>query len=647
MATIPGMSGTDVTAMAAELSSLLPLWIGKIYQYDNSTLGIRLNGEEKARHLLYIVKGVRAHLVSSLPDAPKNPSGFSMYLRKFIEGGRVLAIEQKTIERVLILTIGKGRPVQQDDKDTCDRPQEYRLIIELFDEGNLILTDKDYVIVNALAQKRFREREIVGGAVYSMDGQNPADLSYEEFASLIAVDEADIVRALATRMQLGGPSSEEICALAGVSKSMPSKFATETQLRPVYEAMLAYLGQLKGTPDPVIDAKGAFPHPSLLREPTAHYPTFSAALEAFYPKPVAEAVVEAKVKLSREERIRKQQEEALVKFEKKIAEAMECSEIVYSHYGEVQETIDVLAAASAKMSWQDIAKVLKGADTPAAKRIVSVSPADASVVLDLGEKHNVTIFVHESLEANVGRYYDVAKKFRNKKEGAIRAMERAIVHPEKRKPAGPGKMKAKWYHRFRWMETSDGVLVIGGRTADQNEELVKKYMEGGDTFLHADVFGASVVIVKGKTERMDEAVQFAASYSRMWGSGSAAGDVIAAHPSQVSKTAESGEFVAHGSFVIRGERTYFRNVQMEVAIGIQMEPSLAVLGGTPSAIEPRCKVSVRLRPGTFEGNDVAKKVLRKLKEAIPEADQKMLKAVLHTEAVAGFVPPGGSDLVES
>lgn len=632
MATLAGMSGTDVTALTAELSSLLPLWIGKIYQYDNATFGIRLNGEDKARYLLYIVKGVRAHLVSSLPEAPKNPSGFSMYLRKFIDGGKVLAIEQKTVERVLIISIGKG-------------PKEFRLIIELFDEGNLILTDENYVILNALVQKRFRERDVVGGAVYSMEGQDPSLLSYEAFAEQMTADKADIVRVLATRMQLGGPVSEEVCALSGVSKSMPARFATEAQLLPVYEAMIAYLARLKSGLDPVIDAKGAFPLPSILREPKEHFPTFSAALEAWFPKPVAEAVVEAKVNLSREERIRKQQEEALVKFEKKISEAMEISEIIYAHYGEVQETIDVLAQASAKMSWQDIARVLKGADIPAAKRIVSVNPANASVVLDLGEKHRVTVFVHESLEANVGRYYQVAKKFRAKKEGALRAMERAVVHPVKPKAHGPGKMKAKWYHRFRWMETSDGVLVIGGRNADQNEELAKKYMEGGDTFLHADVFGAPVVLVKGKTERMDEAAQFAASYSRMWGSGAATGDVIAAAPSQVSKTAESGEFVAHGSFVIRGERTYIRNVPMEVAIGVQTEPSLAVLGGTPSAIEPRCKVSVRLRPGAFEGNDVAKKVLRRLKEAVPESDQKMLKAVLHTEAIAAFVPPGGSDLV--
>ncbi len=633
MATISGMSGADVKAMTAELAALLPLWIGKIYQYDNASFGFRLNGEEKARHLLYVVRGVRAHLVSELPPAPKNPSGFSMYLRKYIEGGKVLGIEQKSIERVLIITIGKG-------------PSEYKLIIELFDEGNLILTDEKYTIINALAQRRFKEREIIGGAEYSIAAVWPERLTFEEFKEKITAEENDIVRALATKLQLGGIPSEEICQLSGVSKSMPCKFATDAQLRPVHEAMKSWLARLTEGRDPVIDAKGAFPIPSLVREPKEHFATFSQALEAFYPKPVAEKVIEQKIKLSKEERIRKQQETAVVNFDKKIAEATEISEIIYSHYGEVQETIDVLAAASQKLSWQDIAAVIKKSDLPAAKRIISVDPKNASVVIDLQEKHKVTIFVHESLEANVGRYFAVVKKFRAKKAGALRAMEAGIIHPEKKKAAGPGRLKPKWYHRFRWMETSDGVLVIGGRNADQNEELVKKYMEGKDTFLHADVFGASAVIVKGSTERMDQATQFAASYSRAWAGGGASVDVIAAAPSQVSKTPESGEYVAHGSFIIRGERKIYKDVPLEIAIGVRTEPVLAVIGGTPSAIEPLTSHSVRLVPGTFEGNDVAKKVLRKLKEAVPESEQKALKAILNTEGVAAFVPPGGSDLKE-
>ncbi|HJJ54665.1 MAG TPA: ribosome rescue protein RqcH [Methanocorpusculum sp.] len=628
MATQKGMSGVDVRACTAELQTRLPLWIGKIYQYDNDSFGFRLNGKDKQRFLLYCVRGIRAHLVSELPPAPKNPSGFSMYLRKYIEGGKVLSIEQKGIERVIIIAIGKG-------------PNEYRLIIELFDEGNIILADANFVIINALTQKRFRERDIIAGAVYTGAAVSPENLTYDAFKEKIVSEENDIVRALATKLLLGGTTSEDICRLAEVSKSMPVGYATDVQLRPVYDAMKAWLGRLS-SPEPVIDAKGAFPLPSPSRQPMQTFATFSEALEAYYPKFASVHEVIVKKQVSKEERIRLQQEAAIVSFEKKAAAATQASEIIYAHYGEVKEVIDVLASASEKMSWQDISAILKKSNMPCAKQIVSLNPQDASVVLDLGEPQKVTLYVHESLEANAGRYAEIAKKFRAKKAGALRAMEAGAKHAVKKEQAHIGRLKSKWYHRFRWMETSDGVLIIGGRNADQNEELVKKYMEGKDVFLHADVFGASAVLVKGTTAHMDEAVGFAASYSRLWSGGNASGDVIEAASSQVSKTAESGEYVAHGSFVIRGERTYHKDVPLEISIGLMTEPVLAVIGGVPSVIEAKTKVSVRLRPGTFEGNDIAKKVLRKLKEGIPDSESKAVKAVLNTEAVAAFVPPGGS-----
>jgi hypothetical protein len=54
---------------------------------------------------------------------------------------------------------------------------------------------------------------------------------------------------------------------------------------------------------------------------------------------------------------------------------------------------------------------------------------------------------------------------------------------------------------------------------------------------------------------------------------------------------------------------------------------------------------VGLKPGQFEQNDVAKKVLRILREQLSEEEVKALKPVLNTEAVAAFVPPGGSDIL--
>jgi hypothetical protein len=83
-----------------------------------------------------------------------------------------------------------------------------------------------------------------------------------------------------------------------------------------------------------------------------------------------------------------------------------------------------------------------------------------------------------------------------------------------------------------------------------------------------------------------------------------------------------------------------------VAIGLQTSPELGVIGGPPSAVKERASIVVELRPGQYEPNDTAKKVLRLIRERLSEQDQKGLKGVLNTESVAAFVPPGGSDLVE-
>jgi hypothetical protein len=75
-----------------------------------------------------------------------------------------------------------------------------------------------------------------------------------------------------------------------------------------------------------------------------------------------------------------------------------------------------------------------------------------------------------------------------------------------------------------------------------------------------------------------------------------------------------------------------------------LEPHAAVIGGPPSAVRRRTNVYVELKPGQFEPNDVAKKVLRLLKQKVSEEDEKVLRGILNTDRVAAFVPPGGSDI---
>jgi hypothetical protein len=219
------------------------------------------------------------------------------------------------------------------------------------------------------------------------------------------------------------------------------------------------------------------------------------------------------------------------------------------------------------------------------------------------------------------------------------------ARPEKREKRAEG--RRRWFHRFRWFETSDGVLVVGGRDAGQNEELVRKYLGGGDTFVHADVHGAPVVIAKGATSRMDEVAQFAASYSGAWKSGHASADVYAVRSDQVSKTPPPGEYLSTGGFTIRGERTWFRGVPLAVSIGIADGDSPRVIGGPPAAVARRTARLVTLRPGIYEPNDIAKKVVRALREMLPDGERGGLRRVLSTEMVAAFVPAGGSEMVPS
>jgi predicted ribosome quality control (RQC) complex YloA/Tae2 family protein len=625
MASEQGMSGIDVRAMVAELSGKLPLWIDKVYQFDSQTLAIRLNGENKAHHQFIVEAGRRAHFVKDLPEPPKNPPQFAMLLRKYLSGGKVLAIRQHGLERIIIFDIGKGTAT-------------FRLIIELFDEGNVILADERYEIVKPLRHHRFKDREIIPRVQYTLSPSDPT-ASPENLAAVLKNDDRDLVRALAVGCMLGGTYAEYICGKAGLDKTMPAASADPGV---IFRELHNLFDAVANSRTPVVTKKHCEPV-DLLGEPEAQYfPTFSEALETFFPLTKAERkTAAARPVLSKEERILKYQKSAIKKFDDKIEKTEAIVAAIYENYQFITQVITSLDAASKRLSWQEIEKHLTDTQSNDAKKIVAFHPEEASVDVDIGKI--VRIHVHEGLEQNAGRYHDVIKKFKKKKTGALAAMKTIPAKKTVRKRDFVP-MKKLWYHRFRWFITSDGVVVLGGRDASQNEELVKKYLTGGDLFVHADVHGASVVIVKGKTEHMDEVAQFAVSYSGAWRSGHFSADVYSALPAQVSKTPESGEFVSRGSFIVRGDRTWYRNVPLAVGIGLMLEPHAAVIGGPPSVIQGKSKAFVELRPGQYEPNDVAKKVLRVLKQKVTEDEEKALKAILNTEQVAAFVPPGGSDI---
>ena len=397
--------------------------------------------------------------------------------------------------------------------------------------------------------------------------------------------------------------------------------------------------------------------------------------------------------IAKYERIIAQQEGAIEDFEEDAQAEREKAELLYSRYDLVDDVISAIRnARSEDTPWDDIAaRFEEGADRgiEAARAVESVDGAQGTVTLDV-EGTRVTVDPSMGVEKNADRLYQEAKRIEGKKEGALEAIEdtrEQLADANARKErwsaddaggetdAGanadaddegevdwlargsvPVRRDEQWYERFRWFHTSDGFLVIGGRNADQNEAIVKKYMERGDRFFHTQAHGAPATVLKatGPSEAakdvdfpdrsLEEAAQFAISYSSVWKDGHFAGDVYMVDPDQVSKTPESGEYVEKGSFVVRGDRTYFRDTPVGCAVGIAVEPQSQVLGGPPSAVESRTVTSIEVEPGQYAQNDIAKMLYREFRSRF--TDETFVRKVASPDRIQEFLPAGGSRIVE-
>ncbi len=223
----------------------------------------------------------------------------------------------------------------------------------------------------------------------------------------------------------------------------------------------------------------------------------------------------------------------------------------------------------------------------------------------------------KSAQENASYYFDLSKQARKKKIGA----EQAIMELEKKLQGLEASKKEKkaskiskkeWYEKFYWFFTSNGMLAIGGRDAMQNELINSKYFEEKDLFFHADIFGASVVILKNGIEASreikEEVAQFAASFSRAWASGMANADVYSLKRDQVSKSTNKG-YLAIGSFALSGEREWFKSMPLILyafAEGEEEKKFHVVPSLTYSKIKP--SKSVELRPGNLKKSEAAKKI---------------------------------------
>ena len=110
-----------------------------------------------------------------------------------------------------------------------------KLVVELFGEGNIILTDEKNMIWQALFFKRMRDRNILRNEVLVVpppSGKNPFKVSLPELAEALKnAGEAEVVRATARLLGIGGVYAEEVLLRAGVDKAKLCKNLTDADVK--------------------------------------------------------------------------------------------------------------------------------------------------------------------------------------------------------------------------------------------------------------------------------------------------------------------------------------------------------------------------------------------------------------------------------
>ncbi|ALC47929.1 Clbn [Drosophila busckii] len=657
----------DIICGVAELQRLVGSRVNQIYDIDSKTYLIRLHasgGSEKVT--LLIESGTRFHTTAF--EWPKNqaPSGFSMKLRKHLKNKRLEHIRQLGADRIIDLQFGIGEAA-------------YHIILELYDRGNIILTDYELTILYIL--RPHTEAETVRFAVrekYPLDRAKVGTdaLSVVELCDLICKTKAgeSLKRALMPILDGGPAVVEHILMEHGLDdrvlnslekadkpleENQKNKYqnskkqrkqrnnqTSNVQVRPFdMISDLAILekaikdsfdilsaGRSGNSKGYIIQAKEEKPrdsegteyflkniefHPYLFaqnaEQPFTMFETFMEAVDEFYSTQESQKIDlktlhqerEALKKLSNVKRDHTKRLEELNKVQdtdKKQAELITSN----------QELVDkailaVQSAIASQLAWSDIQELVKEAQTNGDIVACSIKKLKLEInhitlllsdpYANCNEIENdreqpadkqqdsmlIDVDLALSAWANARRYYDMKRSAAQKEQKTIDASQKALKSAERKTHQTLKEVrtisniakarKVFWFEKFYWFVSSENYLVIGGRDAQQNELIVKRYMRPKDIYVHADIQGASSVIIRNATggdippKTLLEAGTMAISYSVAW----AAKVVTNAYwvtSEQVSKTAPTGEYLGTGSFIIRGKKNFLPSCHLIMGLSL-------------------------------------------------------------------------------
>ena len=647
------LSSFDIYTIVSELQGLIDNCVEKIYQISRDEILIRVkNIKTKEKNDIYIRNGGFLSITEKDFEKPKNPSVFAMTLRKYLSNGRITSISQHEFDRILVIKIGK-------------KQGEYTLIVEFFSDGNIILVDPEGKIIVPLIRQSWAHRRVSGRQEYSFPPSqtNPFTMDIEKLKELFKESNSDIVRTLAVNVNLSGPIAEEICKRAGIDKKIKAEEVDDKQISEIFTTLKDFIKIFEGKKiSPVLAKKDGetidilpFKFESYKGYTFEEVDSFSKGLSIFIKnKPVSVVKRESKVDktLGKLDRQLKMQKDAVERLTKEIDEKKREGDLIYLHYQEIEELLhDIKKVLDLKEKTDEIKRINN------LEIVKNFDPEKNLLVLNLidtkKQSFEVKISFRMSVSQNAEKAYDDNKKLKSKLSGAEKSIKKTLEQikkveekkktDDKKEEKKPDKKeKIFWFERYRWFISSNENLIVGGKDAKSNDTIVKKYLKEGDRYSHADIQGAPSIIIKSKDalgndkdideKTLEEACIFAASFSKAWKQFAEA-QAYWVLPEQVSKTAQSGEFVPHGAFIIRGKRNYYR-CKLELAVGkIEMDGNEKIMCGPISAVKAHSKEYIVFEPGATKKTDMVKKIANVFD--------------VRTDVLDQVLPAGGMQIIDS
>ncbi len=476
--------------------------------------------------------------------SPQSAPGFCMLLRKHIGGGRITAVSQPGLERILIFTV--------EHLDELGDVRHKKLIIELMGKhSNLIFCDEEDQIIDSI--KRIPAtvsslREVLPGRPYfipnTMDKKDPLSVSREDFLTHTACRPLPCAKALYTTLTGLSPlAAEEICCRASIDSDLPAAGLSDAEKEHLYGTLCRTMEDVKeGRFYPNIVSRDGIPEEfSSLRlthltgsghYTAQEYATISEVLETFYAARSASTRIHQKsadlrkiVSNALERNIKKYE---LQKKQLKDTEKRD----KYRIYGELIHTYGYSLCEGAKEliapNYYDEGREIKIPLDPEMD-----AAANAARYFEKYNKQKRTFealsqLIEETSEEtahleSISAALDIARTEADLSQIKEELQQFGYMKKRAQGRKGPGykgsKKEKRTVNRPLHYISSDGFHMYVGKNNYQNEEVTFQMADGGDWWFHAKGIPGSHVIVKTEGKELPdrtflEAGSLAAYYSK-------------------------------------------------------------------------------------------------------------------------------------